>query len=399
MTETLPEGNYDETKVPGTSLPNPLILENGRPVTDAATWMAQRRPELLALFETYVYGRAPAPPKTAAFDVISTEAGALNGLATRRAVTIRFSDDPAGPKLSLLIYLPQERSGAVPLFVGLNFLGNHTIHPDPGIPVSEAWTLNNPELDPEATRGSASSRWAVEAILERGYGLATIYRGDIDPDFDDGFKNGVHGLYARDDGKGDAWGTLSAWAWGLSRALDYFETDSDVDAARVAVMGHSRLGKAALWAGATDPRFALVISNNSGCGGAALSRREFGETVRRINTVFPHWFCTNFKQYNDRVADLPVDQHELIALIAPRPVYIASAEEDLWADPRGEFLSAVAADPVYRLLGTEGLPATEMPKINSSVQGKIAYHIRSGGHNVTPYDWEEYLTFADRQIK
>jgi hypothetical protein len=398
MDETLPEGNYDEAKVPDTTLPDPLVFENGDPVTDATAWMACRRPELLELFQTHVYGRAPGRPETMAFDITSSEAVVLDRLATRREVTIRFTDDPTGPALNLLIYLPSACPGAVPLFVGLNFSGNHTIHTDPGISVSEAWRANNPELDADATRGSASSRWAVEAILQRGCGLATIYRGDIDPDFDDGFKNGVHGLYPRDDSRGDAWGTISAWAWGLSRALDYFETDSDIDAARIAVMGHSRLGKTALWAGATDPRFALVISNDSGCGGAALSRREFGETVRRINSVFPHWFCTNFKQYNERVADLPVDQHELIALIAPRPVYIASAEEDLWADPRGEFLSARAASPVYELLGTGGLPTQEMPPVNHSVQGKIAYHVRIGGHDVTPYDWGQYLAFADRWL-
>jgi len=396
--------NYDEAKVPKYDLPDPLLFADGRPVADARAWTTKRRPEILELFTTQVYGRSPAPRKDMHFEVTEVDKKALGGKAVRKQVTVYFSADESGPQMDILIYLPAKAKGPTPTFLGLNFRGNHSINADPAIKLSTSWmrsggsgVVDNRAI--EQSRGTSSSRWAVDMILDRGYGLATIYYGDIDPDFHDGFQNGVHPLfYKNGQTKPTArqWGSIAAWAWGLSRAVDYFETDDDIDHERIAVIGHSRLGKTSLWAGAQDERFAIVISNDSGCGGAALSRRRFGETVKRINTSFPHWFCDNFVKYNDNEDALPVDQHMLIALIAPRPFYIASAEQDRWADPRGEFLSGLGADPVYRLLGTDGIGVSKMPELDQPVISTIGYHIRTGGHDVKEFDWKTYLGFADK---
>lgn len=402
-----PGFNYDESKVPAYELPDPLVMLDGTPVQNADSWIHHRRPEVLALFEEHVYGRMPSLPPHVRYEVTEVDTLVFDGAATRKQVSIFFKEGSDRPRLDLLMYIPNRRQAAAPAFIGLNFFGNQSIYPDAAIHLSDQWMMDADGVGiedhraTEASRGARTNRWPVETIVDRGYALVTAYYGDLDPDYDDGFQNGVHPLFYEDGQTkplDDEWGAIGAWAWGLSRALDYLETDPSIDAGTVALMGHSRLGKAALWAGAVDQRFAVVISNNSGSGGAALSRRRFGETVERINTAFPHWFNDRFTRYNDNEDELPVDQHMLIALMAPRPVYIASASEDLWADPRGEFLSGLHAAPVYELLGAGGLDAAESPPLNTPITLTIGYHIRPGTHDVTFYDWERYLDFTDRHL-
>lgn len=411
--------NHDEAAVLPYVLPDPLVANNGTRIESAEAWRSLRRPELLALFAEQVYGKVPPTPSDLKieYSIAKTDPEALGGRAIRKEVTMMFVRGDRKLAASILLYIPKV-DRPVPAFLGFNFNGNHAVHTDPGITLNTHWMRDNAKANvvnhraTEASRGTEASRWQVEMIIDQGFALATIYYGDIDPDYGendksakDSWQNGVHPLFyktGQEKPGPNEWGSIGAWAWGLSRALDYLETDSAIDGKHVAVIGHSRLGKTSLWAGVQDERFALVISNDSGCGGAALSKRNFGETVARINTSFPHWFSDTFTKYDDNEVALPIDQHELISLIAPRPVYVASAVEDGWADPRGEFLAAYHADPVYRLLGVPGigLSSDAMPKVNEPVAtGRIGYHIRSGVHDVTAYDWEQYLAFAKRHFK
>ena len=398
----------NDTPPPPYTLPDPLVMEDGRRVRDVEEWRA-RRAELLELFAREVYGRTPiGRPEGMRAEVISVERNAVGGGATRKEVRIRFGAEADAPEMNVLIYVPNRNEGGkVPAFLGLNFYGNHTVQPDEGIALSTAWipeqatgVVNHRAT--EAARGSSAARWAVGEIVRRGYAVVTVYCGELCPDRADGLSEAVNRWAGGADTEtraGDAWGAIGLWAWGLSRALDYLETDPDVDPTRVAVHGHSRLGKAALWAAAQDERFALAISNESGCGGAALSKRVHGETVAKINARFPHWFAKNFRRYDEREAALPVDQHQLLALIAPRPLHVASAEEDDWADPRGEFLAVKGAEPVYRMFGFGGPETDDVPPLHSPTGDALRYHIRGGKHDITDHDWSAFLDFADRWLK
>jgi len=422
--------NYNEAKVPVYSLPDPLRLADGRKVSKSVEWQKDRRPEILRLFQNYVYGYSPQTARPIKFHQSSYEPGALRGLASCKEVIICFTDQLGGFSVNVLIYVPNHVPKPVPAFLGLNFKGNLAVHPESGISLQKQWQRPGrnacpcPILPSDATRGIEHRRWPVEKILKRGYAIATAYYGEIEPDFPGGWRYGIRSILrvrsvslksASDSFQSvaatgsasrnappwaspDEWGAIGTWAWGLSRIMDYLEHDPDILPSQIVLLGHSRLGKTALWAGAQDERFAIVISNNSGCGGAALSRRCFGETIKLLNQVNPHWFCGNFKKYNGREEELPVDQHMLIGLMAPRPVYIASASDDRGADPRGEFLSARHANPIYALFGLIGLGVEQMPGLNEPVGENIGYHIRSGKHDLIDYDWEQFLDFADRHF-
>jgi hypothetical protein len=373
-----PTFNYEEAKVRRFDLPDPLASSAGR-VTTTAEWPA-RRAEILELFRQHVYGRSPGKPDELRFETIEEKADALGGAATLRRVAVLSSHQGRQHRFEITVFVPNARREPAPLFLLLN---------------------NRPATNVDPTRQEKSGFWPAEEVIARGYGIAALQVGDLAPDNKDRFREGVIRLFEgtvegpRPD---DAWAALAAWAWGASRALDYFETDPRVDAKRVAVVGHSRGGKAALWAGAEDERFALVVSNESGQGGAALSRRNFGETVARITEVFPHWFAGNYASFGGREDALPIDQHMLIALMAPRLVYVASADEDLWADPRGEFLSLAHASPVFALWNDPPIRADDMPPLEQPlVVGRRGYHVRRGTHNLTPYDWARFVDFADRQ--
>lgn len=370
--------NYDEAKVPAYELPDPLQFDDGREVRNARQWEKKRRPQVLEVFAQEMYGHMPARPEGLHFSTISEET-VYAGLGLRKVVRIYLDADQTH-WFDVLIHLPKDAAGPVPMFVGLNFKGNDA-------------TLDE----------RADFRWPYELVLKAGMGVATAWRDSIEPDGKDSKLAEAEGV-CRDGGvrswynKDGDWGAISAWAWGLSRIVDYLETDQAYDTDRLAVIGHSRLGKTALWAGANDLRFDLVISNDSGCCGAALSRRKFGETFEVIDTAFPHWFTREFDKYKGREETFPADQHWLIALAAPRPVYVASATEDLWADPKGEWLAAKAAEPVYALFGMQGLddgmPAPDV----SDGDGRIGYHIRTGKHNILAFDWQQYISFMNRHL-
>ena len=402
--------NYDEGKVGNHPLPNVLECEDGTQVRDSASWISKRRPEILDLFSRYVYGKSPAQQIEIDWEEISVNLNALGGRAKRYEIAIYYGGKTRGVRVDLALYIPNSATNPVPLFLGCNFNGNQAVDSDSNIPINTRWMRNTEDgksvVNNHATdyaRGFEATRWPLEQIIEKGFGVATFYYGDIEADHPEGWKTGIRAALSPDKDltqfEDDDWGAISAWSWGLCRAMDYLVTNSAVDSQKIALIGHSRLGKAALWAGAQDERFALVISNNSGAGGISLARRDFGESIASINENFPHWFSGNYKRFNQSPETLPIDMHEMAALIAPRPLYIASAQEDLWADPKGEFLAGKFAEPVYSLFGKSGLGVTDWPPVNQPVGENIGYHLRSGKHDVTAYDWQQFLRFASLHFR
>ncbi|MFO0911143.1 MAG: acetylxylan esterase [Isosphaeraceae bacterium] len=377
-------------------LPDPLLFRDGSKVTSAEAWTQRRRPELKGLFAHYMYGKAPAPTAVKA-TLRREDPGFLGGKATLREVTLTFGPDGT-PPIALLLVVPNGAKGPVPVFVGINFYGNHATVTDPKVALPSGWV---PAKSPgeeknhatEKGRGAQADAWAVDTLVSRGYALATFYCGDVAPDHP-GLADGVFPSY-----QGYDWGAVRAWAWGASRVADYLETVSEIDRTRLAVVGHSRLGKAALVAGAYDERFALVIPHQAGCGGTAPSRGKVGESVKQINDRFPHWFNAVFKTFNEKTDRLPMDQHELAALVAPRALLFTNAVEDTWANPVGQFEVLVAAEPVYRLLNAGGLESTTMPPTGKLSAGRLGYAIRPGKHSMTREDWGFFLDFADRHLK
>ncbi len=395
--------NFDESRTPPLQLPPVLRCEDGSLVEDVKQWRTRRRPELLELFARHVYGR-PLPPVPVAARVVEEASGALGGRATRRQVELTFPTHP-GKTLHLALYLPEGVQGPVPCFLGLNFFGNHAAFADPAIHLSRAWIRPDGQgvvanRATEASRGSEASRWPLERIIERGYAVATIYYGDLEPDHPDGFAESARALFYNPAAPRELQdpGAICAWAWGLSRAMDYLATEPRIDPARIGLTGHSRLGKAALWAAAWDERFAFVISNNSGCGGASLNRRGFGETLHILSNVRPHWYREACRHGADPAERLPVDQHQLLALLAPRPVLVSSAEADPGADPKGERLGAHHAAEAYHLYGLAGVPA-ERPPLGEPVLNAVGYFIRPGEHAITALDWEAHLAFTDHHLR
>jgi hypothetical protein len=372
--------NYSEEKVAKYTLPNPLVLANGEKVTTAEVWKTKRRPEILKFYQTEIYGRIPENAPKVKWEVTETDPKARDGAAVMRKVVGRMGEKPNGPKMNLTIHTPAKADQPVPVLLNISF----------GMPAGNR-PMNAAAFDP------------VAEVLDRGWAYAIIGYGDIQPDRPDQWTQGVIGLTLKEGEKkpaADEWGTISAWAWGVSRCIDFFESDQAFDAKRVAITGASRLGKTVLWAGAQDERVAAVFSVVSGEMGASLIRRDWGETLDDMAQNFGYQFAGNLPKWAGKWNDLPVDQHMLIALCAPRPVYVNGGLTDQWSDPKGEFLAMVGAGPVYRLLGAKDLGVTDVPALDKPITtGSLAFHYHSSGHTAVPADWKAFLDFAERHYK
>jgi len=388
-------------------LPDPLVMFDGTKVTTKEQWETRRKPELKELFQHYMYGRLPAVPKVQKYNLLFSDPNALGGKATLSEIKITFEQPTLDHPIHVLLATPNGVKQP-PVFVGMNFCGNHTLLEHPQIHLPEVWVRSTcaGAMNERATdkgRGGQKDVWNVDLIIERGCALACFYSGDVDPDTAD-MSDGIGPAYWK-DGKpaGDDAGTIALWAWGFHRVVDFLTTEGKdrVDSKRIAAVGHSRNGKTALLAGAFDERIAVVIPLQAGCGGTAPSRTADtrAESVKRINTSFPHWFCDNFLQFNDQTDKLPFDQHCLIALCAPRAVLLPNAEEDLWANPSGQFELLQAAAPVYQLLGAEGVPAGAKPEMSQLLDSRLGYFIRPGKHAMTRADWEVFVKYAEKHLK
>jgi hypothetical protein len=375
LSKSRPEFNYYEEKVPHYTLPDVLANSAGKKITSAKEWTKVRRQEVLELFRENVYGKIPSTPYTKTFKVVNENKNAMGGAATLKQVDIIISSEGKSLSIHLTLFVPNNVKKPVPVFLLID---------------------NRGPANTDPSREVKSEFWPAEEVIGRGYGIAVFSNSDVDPDNFDDFKNGIHGLLDNGVRPPDAWGSIAAWAWGASRCMDYFETDKNINKKRVAVLGHSRGGKTALWAGASDQRFAMVIGNEAGCGGAAIARRRLGETVARINTAFPHWFCSNYKKYSDNEDAMPFDMHMLLALIAPRALYIDCASDDLWGDPKGCYISLYNSMPVFKLLKAgSDIPETMPPLNKQIIGGKAGFHIRDGVHNMLLTDWNCFMDFAD----
>lgn len=395
--------NYTEAKVPLYTLPDPLTLRNGEKVTDTQTWNELRRPEIMRLFEENQFGRALGNPKDVSFTVFDNGTPVFEAKAVRKQVTIHFGK---GPQADLLMYVPGGSEKPSPLLLNIGFMANNQMVNDPGVKEGEIWSGEKKRVP--AGKKSPFPKLDVMQFIKRGYGFATIYYGDIDPDFRDGLPYGIRNQYLKPGQTipaPDEWGAIAAWAWGLSRVMDYFETDSGIDAKRVAITGVSRLGKTALWTAAADPRFAMAIPSCSGQGGAALSRRNYGETIKLITLPqrYGYQFCANYATWGDVPDQAPMDAHMLIALMAPRPILLQTGDTDKWSDPMGEFRAAVAAEPVYELFGKKGLGTDKIPANGIPILHDIGYYMHKGGHGMNAEDgtsdWKVYLDFMDMHLK
>ncbi|HZR18903.1 MAG TPA: acetylxylan esterase [Verrucomicrobiae bacterium] len=384
-------------------MPDPLVTFGGEPVRSETDWSRHRRPELERLFAHYMYGPIPSAVGKVRSKVVGQYTDFLLGKATLKLVELETGPDNA-PRINLMLVVPNERKGRVPVFLALNFCGNQALTDDPRVPIRQEWVptsckgcSNNAPT--EASRGAQSADWPLAEIIGRGYALAAFYHGDVDSDRAD-VSDGLYAYLAKDDESRNMpanRGTLAAWAWGFERCVDYLTTDRAIDPKRIAAVGHSRNGKAALLAAAFDERIAIAFPHQAGYGGSAPSRGKVGESVKAINEHFPHWFNAAFKQFNDAPERLPFDQNCLVALCAPRAVLFSAAQEDQWANPAGQFQVLQAAEGVYRLLGAPGLGVEQMPGLRQLVGHRLGYYIREGKHSMTADDWRVFMNFADRQ--